>query len=126
MAHPSLMRYPQRRFMRMEGVTIASPFAGPNTSQPGACPLPLRQPNQKIVVAAVFVCGMFMSSLDSTAVNVALATLSRQFHVPTASIDAVVIGYLVSLAVFIPASGWLGDRFGTKRVFLLALALFTG
>jgi EmrB/QacA subfamily drug resistance transporter len=88
--------------------------------------LPLRQPNQKVVVATVFVCGMFMSSLDSTAVNVALATLSRQFHVPTASVDAVVIGYLVSLAVFIPASGWLGDRFGTKRVFLLALALFTG
>lgn len=82
--------------------------------------------DQKIVVAVVFVCGMFMSSLDSTAVNVALATLSRQFGVPTASIDAVVVGYLVSLAVFIPASGWLGDRFGTKRVFLLALALFTG
>ncbi|MGI8856592.1 MAG: DHA2 family efflux MFS transporter permease subunit [Thermomicrobiales bacterium] len=77
-------------------------------------------------MAVVFVCGMFMSSLDSTAVNVALATLSRQFGVPTASIDEVVVGYLVSLAVFIPASGWLGDRFGTKRVFLIALALFTG
>lgn len=67
-----------------------------------------------------------MSSLDSTAVNVALATLGRQFGVPTASVDAVVVGYLVSLAVFIPASGWLGDRFGTKRIFLLALALFVG
>jgi EmrB/QacA subfamily drug resistance transporter len=88
--------------------------------------VPRRTIDQKIVVAVVFVCGMFMSSMDSTAVNVALATLSRQFGVPTGSIDAVVVGYLVSLAVFIPASGWLGDRFGTKRVFLLALALFTG
>lgn len=88
--------------------------------------MPLRQPDQKIVVAVVFVCGMFMSSLDSTAVNVALATLSREFSVPTAAIDAVVVGYLVSLAVVIPASGWLGDRFGTKRTFLVALALFTG
>lgn len=66
-----------------------------------------------------------MNSIDSTIVNVALATLSRQFHVPPSSVDAVVVGYLVSLAVFIPASGWLGDRFGTKRIFLLALAIFT-
>ncbi len=82
------------------------------------------RPDQKIVVAVVYVCGMLMNSFDSTVVNVALATLSRQFSVPTASVDAVVIGYLVSLAVFIPASGWLGDRWGTKRIFLLALAIF--
>ena len=86
----------------------------------------LRQPNQKVVVAIVYICGMLMNSLDSTIVNVALATLSRQFGIPPSAIEAVVIGYLVSLAVFIPASGWLGDRFGTKRIFLLALALFTG
>jgi EmrB/QacA subfamily drug resistance transporter len=85
-----------------------------------------RQIDQRVVVAIVYVCGMLMNSIDSTIVNVALATLSRQFNVTTASIDAVVVGYLVSLAVFIPASGWLGDRFGTKRIFLLALALFTG
>ncbi|MEA2585368.1 MAG: hypothetical protein QOF33_3453, partial [Thermomicrobiales bacterium] len=85
----------------------------------------LRQPNQKFVVAVVYVCGMLMNSLDSTIVTVALATLSREFGVTPASIEGVVIGYLVSLAVFIPASGWLGDRFGAKRIFLLALALFT-
>jgi len=84
-----------------------------------------RTPDQKIVVAVVFVCGMLMSSIDSTVVNVALATLSRQFNVRPSAIDAVVVGYLVSLAVVIPASGWLGDRFGTKRIYLLALALFT-
>jgi EmrB/QacA subfamily drug resistance transporter len=87
--------------------------------------LSLRQPNQKFVVAVVYVCGMLMNSLDSTIVTVALATLSREFGVTPASIEGVVIGYLVSLAVFIPASGWLGDRFGAKRIFLLALALFT-
>jgi len=83
------------------------------------------QPNQKLVVAVVYICGMVMNSLDSTIVNVALATLGREFHVTPASIESVVIGYLVSLAVFIPASGWLGDRFGTKRIFLIALAIFT-
>jgi EmrB/QacA subfamily drug resistance transporter len=85
----------------------------------------LRRPNQKIIVAVVYVCGMLMNSLDSTIVNVALATLSREFDVTPASIEAVIIGYLVSLAVFIPTSGWLGDRFGTKRIFLLALLIFT-
>ncbi len=68
--------------------------------------------NQKLVVAVVYVSAMLMSSLDSTIVNVALATLGREFNVTPASIEAVVIGYLVSLAAFIPASGWLGDRFG--------------
>lgn len=86
----------------------------------------IRTPNQKFVVAVVYVCGMVMNSLDSTIVTVALATLSRQFHVAPTAVEGVVIGYLVSLAVFIPASGWLGDRFGTKRIFLLALAIFTG
>lgn len=84
-----------------------------------------RQPNQKFIVAAIYISGMLMNSLDSTIVNVALATLSREFDVSPTSIEAVIIGYLVSLAVFIPASGWLGDRFGTKRIFLIALGLFT-
>lgn len=68
---------------------------------------------------------MMMSSIDSTIVNVALVTLSREFDVTTDAIDAVVIAYIVALATFIPAAGWLGDRFGTKRVFLFALTIFT-
>ncbi len=87
--------------------------------------MPRRAIDQKVVVAIVYVCAMLMGSIDSTVVNVALATLSRQFAVSPAAIDAVVVGYLVSLAVVIPASGWLGDRFGTRRIFLLALTLFT-
>ena len=81
--------------------------------------------NPKISVSIIFVAGMFMSIMDGTIVNVALPTLSRQFNAAGTSIDAVVVGYLVSLAIIIPASGWLGDRFGTKRVYLSALALFT-
>ncbi|GHO46831.1 DHA2 family efflux MFS transporter permease subunit [Ktedonospora formicarum] len=81
--------------------------------------------NPKISVSIVFVAAMFMSIMDSTIVNVALPSLSRQFNVTGTAIDAVVVGYLVSLAVVIPASGWLGDRFGTKRVFLISLALFS-
>ncbi|HEX3302880.1 MAG TPA: DHA2 family efflux MFS transporter permease subunit, partial [Thermomicrobiales bacterium] len=80
--------------------------------------------NQKVAVAVVYICAMLMNSLDSTVVNVALPTLSREFGVDSAAIEAVIVGYLVSLAVFIPASGWLGDRFGHKRILLIALAIF--
>jgi len=81
--------------------------------------------NPKVSVSIVFVMAMFMAIMDITIVNVALPTLARDFRVNPAHIDSVVVGFLVSLAVFIPASGWLGDRFGTKRVFLLALVIFT-
>jgi EmrB/QacA subfamily drug resistance transporter len=77
------------------------------------------------VVAIVYVAGLFMTILDTMVVNVALPALTQEFDVTTGSIEWVVTGYLLSLAVFIPASGWIGDRFGTKRVFLFALAVFT-
>jgi EmrB/QacA subfamily drug resistance transporter len=82
--------------------------------------------SQKVSVAAIYVLVMFMSIMDVTIVNVALPRLGREFGVPAAHVDTVVVGYLVSLAIFIPVSGWLGDRFGTKRVFLAALVVFTG
>jgi EmrB/QacA subfamily drug resistance transporter len=66
-----------------------------------------------------------MSAMDNHIVNVMIPTLSRQFHSPLASVQWTTLGYVLSLAVFIPASGWFGDRFGTKRIFLLALFTFT-
>ena len=65
-----------------------------------------------------------MNSLDSTVVNVALPTLGHEFEVDSAAIESVIVGYLVSLAVLIPASGWLGDRFGHRHILLTALAIF--
>ncbi|MGC8487230.1 MAG: MDR family MFS transporter [Clostridia bacterium] len=86
----------------------------------------MRRPlSQQTVVAIAYVLGMFMSIMDSTIVNTALPAIAHQFHTTPERADWVVIGYLLSLAVFIPASGWLGDRVGTKRTFLTALVLFT-
>jgi EmrB/QacA subfamily drug resistance transporter len=78
----------------------------------------------KYVVATVFVSALFLDLLDTTIVNVALRTIGEEFA--TEAIEWVVLGYTLSLAVWIPASGWMGDRFGTKRVFLTALGLFVG
>ncbi len=85
-----------------------------------------RQLDPRVSVSIVYIAALFMSIMDGTIVNVALPSISRELGVPSTSIDAVVVAYLVSLAVVIPASGWLGDRFGTRRIFLLALVLFTG
>jgi EmrB/QacA subfamily drug resistance transporter len=79
----------------------------------------------KWLVAAAFVTGLFMDLMDSTIVNVALPRLGQQFHAGNTTLEWVVTGYLLSLAVWIPASGWVGDRFGTKKTFLFALAMFT-
>jgi EmrB/QacA subfamily drug resistance transporter len=81
--------------------------------------------NQKVVVSTVFVAAMFMNIMDGTVVNVALPTLSRYFAVPTASVSGVVTAYLVTLAVAMPASGWVGERFGGRNVLLAAITLFT-
>ncbi len=81
--------------------------------------------SQKVAVSVVFVAAMFMTIMDATIVNVALPTIGHDFNVSPTSVDSIAIGFLVSLAVFIPASGWLGDRFGGKRVLLAAIVVFT-
>jgi EmrB/QacA subfamily drug resistance transporter len=84
----------------------------------------LRLTSQRII-AVIYVVAMFMTIMDATIVYVALPAIARSFAVSPAATDGVVVGYLVSLAVWIPASGWVGDRFGTKRTFLAAISLFT-
>ena len=79
----------------------------------------------KWLVATAFVCGLFMDIMDSTITNVALPRLTTQFHTTTSTIEWVVTGYLLSLAIWVPASGWIGDKFGTKKTFTFALFMFT-
>jgi EmrB/QacA subfamily drug resistance transporter len=88
--------------------------------------VPQRPISQKVAVSVVYVAAMFMAIMDTTIVNVALPRIGRQFGVAADSVDTVAIGYLVSLAVFIPVSGWLGDRLGGRRVLLGSIVVFTG
>jgi EmrB/QacA subfamily drug resistance transporter len=76
-------------------------------------------------VSAVVVIGSIMSILDTTIVNVALETLSRELHSTIANIQWVANGYLLALAAVIPVTGWAARRFGAKRVYLTSLILFT-
>jgi EmrB/QacA subfamily drug resistance transporter len=67
----------------------------------------------------------FMESLDTTILNTAVPTLSQALQVSPLSMKSVLASYTLSLAVFIPISGWMADRFGTRRVFASAIGLFT-
>jgi len=68
---------------------------------------------------------LFMQQLDATIVNTAVPTMAASLHVASLSLKSVVTSYTIGLAVFIPLSGWVADRFGTRRVFGLAVFLFT-
>jgi EmrB/QacA subfamily drug resistance transporter len=76
-------------------------------------------------IAIVVVLGTIMGILDTTIVNVALRSLSRDLHTPLDDIQWVATGYLLSLAATIPLSGWLARRVGAKRLYLISLVLFT-
>jgi EmrB/QacA subfamily drug resistance transporter len=77
-----------------------------------------------LVVAGVATVGLIMAVLDTTIVNVALDTLSRDLHAPLSTIQWVSSGYLLSLAAVIPLSGWITERFGSKRTWIASIALF--
>src|SRR5436305_829457 len=76
-------------------------------------------------ISMVVLIGSLMSILDTTIVNVALATLARDLHSSISEIQWVVTGYMLALAAVIPITGWAARRFGAKRVYLLSLVLFT-
>ena len=73
----------------------------------------------------VVATALFMEQLDSTIVNTAIPAMATSLQVEPLSLKAVVTSYILSLAVCIPVSGWMADRFGTRRVFAIAVALFT-
>jgi EmrB/QacA subfamily drug resistance transporter len=77
-----------------------------------------------LAVAGVAILGLVMAVLDTTIVNVAVDTLSRDLHAPFTTIQWVSTGYLLSLAVVIPLSGWIIERFGSKRTWIASIALF--
>jgi EmrB/QacA subfamily drug resistance transporter len=76
-------------------------------------------------IAFVVILGSIMSILDTTIVNVALATLGHDLHSSLSQIQWVITGYMLSLAAVIPVTGWAARRFGPKPVYLLSLVLFT-
>ncbi len=77
------------------------------------------------LIAVIVACALFMQNLNSTVIAAALPTMARVFGVEPVRMNVALTSYLLSLAVFIPASGWIADRYGTRTVFRGAIAVFT-
>ena len=79
----------------------------------------------KYAVALTAALALFMAVLDSTIVNVALVAMERDFKTDINSVQWIVTGYILAQAAVIPVAGYFGNRFGIKRVFMIALTIFT-
>jgi len=82
-------------------------------------------PTAKRLLPWLVAVGFFMESLDTTILNTAAPAIAQALSVPVLSMKAVLASYTLSLAVFIPISGWMANRFGTRRVFASAIGIFT-
>src|ERR1039457_5731044 len=76
-------------------------------------------------VTTLIACAFFMEMLDGTIIATALPQMARSFHVGPVSLNIGMTAYLITLAVFIPISGWVTDRFGARSIFATAIAVFT-
>ena len=93
------------------------PAQQPQDAQPSAA--------AKRLLPWLVAVGFFMESLDTTILNTAVPAIARSLQVPPLDMKAVLASYTLSLAVFIPISGWMANRFGTRRVFAAAIGVFT-
>lgn len=85
----------------------------------------MTHPASKQILPWLVAVAFFMESLDTTILSTAVPTIARALHVAPLSMKAVLSSYTLSLAVFIPISGWMANRFGTRRVFSAAIGVFT-
>ncbi len=85
----------------------------------------IRTSGRTRLTAVIVACALFMQNLDSTVIATALPTMAKAFGADPVHMNVALTSYLLSLAVFIPASGWVADRYGTRTVFRAAIAVFT-
>jgi EmrB/QacA subfamily drug resistance transporter len=101
--------------------------AGRGSRRPPPAPVappPVLSSRYRWAASGIIALGSIASILSSTVVNVAVPTLESVFHASLTDVQWIATGYLLGLAAVIPVSGWVSDRFGTKRVYLVTLAVF--
>lgn len=100
------------------------PAADGVTVSPGTSVVEAPKARNYRIVAMIIACALFMEQMDATVLATALPTMARDFGVPATNLSSALTAYLLALAIFIPASGRLADRFGAKTVFRLAIIIF--
>jgi len=106
--------------MQPTPTNVSSP--GPIEVSPGP---PSLAASSKRLLPWLIAVAFFMETLDTTILNTGVPTIAAALHVAPLSMKSVLASYTLSLAVFIPISGWMADRFGTRRVFASAIGIFT-
>src|SRR6202163_3847227 len=96
-----------------------------NPARASSSPSSLPSDSSKRLLPWLVAVAFFMESLDTTILNTAVPVISDALKVAPLSMKSILSSYTLSLAVFIPISGWMADRFGTRRVFASAIGLFT-
>lgn len=123
---PRLLLRPRRRGIASvnlevrDGIVPAADGIAQTTDHEGGAP---RGANYR-TVALIIACALFMENLDATVLATALPTMARDFGVRAPEMSVALTSYLLALAMFIPASGFMADRFGAKPVFRAAIGLF--
>ncbi len=97
----------------------------PASLNPALAPPQALSQSAKRVVPWLVAVAFFMESLDTTVLNTAVPAIAKALAVAPLSMKSVLSSYTLSLAVFIPISGWMADRFGTRGVFSAAIGVFT-
>ena len=77
-----------------------------------------------VIVPLIVACALFMEQLDSSIISTALPAIARSVHTSPLHLNLAITSYMFSLAVFIPLSGWVADRFGARSVFRTAIIVF--
>ena len=95
-------------------------------SDASPAPHPTSEPKPRIIIPLIVGCAFFMEGLDSTMIAVSIPAMADSLGESPLRLNLVITSYLLSLAVFIPVSGWIADRLGTRRVFCAAVLIFAG
>jgi EmrB/QacA subfamily drug resistance transporter len=85
----------------------------------------MKLPSPRYLVPMIVACALFMENLDATVIATALPTIARDFGESPLALGLSITAYLLSLATFLPLSGWLADRFGARTIFGTAIVVFT-
>jgi EmrB/QacA subfamily drug resistance transporter len=103
---------------------MQEPAQNARSSNPGLEDQRTRMIPLRILVPLIVACALFMENLDATVISTALPAIAQDLHQSPIQLKLALTSYLLTLAVFIPASGWVADRFGTRIVFRLAILIF--